>query len=269
VLYEALSGTSAYPEMPTYEQTIIKIVLERPKPLSEIAPWVPAEVAAVVHAALTHELDKRTADCGTFARQLVQTRAATDGGDALRGRTSTPQHVIRPPSDGSVKAVDTHSSTMQGPAVPTPAKAHVASTSTGVTLDPKESAPGLPKSRLGAGLALLGILSLLLIAGLALGVKRHLAGGDVVTAATQGLAASATTPTTVIPDIPSASASAPAPVMSAPSSSSSGASVAPAIAPVHRPPVGAPKTPAKPEASTSAAPAPKTQFGAAGVSTAY
>ncbi|HEX7603885.1 MAG TPA: serine/threonine-protein kinase, partial [Polyangiaceae bacterium] len=79
VLYEALAGVGAFPEMPTYEQTIIKIVTGQPKPLGEIAPWVSPELAEVVHASLTHDPEKRLPDCATFAQKLgeLQKRASS------------------------------------------------------------------------------------------------------------------------------------------------------------------------------------------------
>jgi eukaryotic-like serine/threonine-protein kinase len=71
VLYEILTGKPAYEEMATYEQTIIQIVTRRPAPLREVAPWVPPELADVVHAAMTHEIDARLADCGVLAKRLA------------------------------------------------------------------------------------------------------------------------------------------------------------------------------------------------------
>jgi serine/threonine protein kinase len=71
VLYEILAGQPAYEEKATYEQTIIQIVTRRPAALREVAPWVPPELAEVVHAALTPEIDARLADCGVLARRLA------------------------------------------------------------------------------------------------------------------------------------------------------------------------------------------------------
>ena len=80
VLYEILAGQPAYEEMPTYEQTIIQIVTRRPVALREVAPWVPPDLAAVVHAALTPEIDARLADCGVLARRLAAAGAGLDDG---------------------------------------------------------------------------------------------------------------------------------------------------------------------------------------------
>ena len=265
VLYEALAGVSAYPDMPTYEQTIIKIVLERPKPLSEIAPWVPAEIAAVVHAALTHDVGQRIADCGTFARQLTAAlRASAHLPRPSLPEPSGPQHVIRAPSTGSIRPADGLSSTMQGPSV---ASKTQASTGPGVALGPKT----LPRP-LGPILAIAGVLALLVIVGVAVGLKRHFAAAPVITATAQGLVSSAVAPTSpVSPQAEPSSAStllAPAvPPAAAPAIASSVAA-APALPPSTRH-GAAPKTAGKPGANGASEPAPKTQFGAAGVSTAY
>lgn len=76
VFYEMLAGRPAYPLLENYEQTIFSIVLRRPTPLREIAPWVPESVAVVVAQAMEPDLDKRIQDCATFARLLAE-RART------------------------------------------------------------------------------------------------------------------------------------------------------------------------------------------------
>jgi serine/threonine protein kinase len=74
VLYEMLAGRPAYPELPTYEAFIIHLVSHPPDPLSEVAPWVPAVLAKVVHDAIEHDLAKRIASCLDLARRLVEAR---------------------------------------------------------------------------------------------------------------------------------------------------------------------------------------------------
>jgi serine/threonine-protein kinase len=71
VLYEALAGAPAYPEAKTYEEVIMKILLERPKPLLEVAPWVPPELAEVIGDALQHDVKRRIPDCQAFANRLA------------------------------------------------------------------------------------------------------------------------------------------------------------------------------------------------------
>jgi len=99
VLYEALAGRSPYPEQETYEQTIIQIVTKRPTPLVEVAPWVPPRLAAIVHEALTPELDARLPDCGAFAHRLFELAPTSalpaigdvTGDSARRSRAATPK----------------------------------------------------------------------------------------------------------------------------------------------------------------------------------
>ncbi len=76
VFYEMLAGRPAYPLLENYEQTIFSIVLKRPAPLREIAPWVPESVAAIVAQAMEPELSQRIPDCVAFGRLLAE-RART------------------------------------------------------------------------------------------------------------------------------------------------------------------------------------------------
>jgi serine/threonine protein kinase len=69
VLYEMLAGRPAYPELATYEAFIIRLVSQPPDPLREVAPWVPASLAEVVHQALEHDAAKRPR-CIDLTRRL-------------------------------------------------------------------------------------------------------------------------------------------------------------------------------------------------------
>jgi serine/threonine-protein kinase len=59
VLYEALCGKTPYGHCDTIGALIIAIASERPRPVQEHAPWIPPEVASIVHRALVHEVDGR------------------------------------------------------------------------------------------------------------------------------------------------------------------------------------------------------------------
>jgi eukaryotic-like serine/threonine-protein kinase len=72
VLYEMLAGRPAYPELPTYEAFIIHLVSHPPDALRNVAPWVPAPLAAVVHQAIEHDLDRRIPSCGDLSRRLLE-----------------------------------------------------------------------------------------------------------------------------------------------------------------------------------------------------
>jgi len=69
VLYEMLSGALAF-EAPNYNSLIVKIVTSAPAPLAERAPEVPAELAAIVHRALTASLDERLPSMEAFLEAL-------------------------------------------------------------------------------------------------------------------------------------------------------------------------------------------------------
>ena len=72
VLYEMLSGKQAFELLENYEATIFAIVLKKPPPLTEIAPWVPGQLAAIVNKAMEKDVELRIPDCGTFAKLLSE-----------------------------------------------------------------------------------------------------------------------------------------------------------------------------------------------------
>ena len=79
VLYEMLAGRPAYPELPSYEQFIIYLVSNPPDPLSRVAPWVPEELAGVVHGAIEHDLTKRIPTCAELVKRLIQVHPIHSG----------------------------------------------------------------------------------------------------------------------------------------------------------------------------------------------
>ncbi|MBI2392518.1 MAG: serine/threonine protein kinase [Deltaproteobacteria bacterium] len=94
VLYEMLAGAPCYPHEWSYEETIIAIATGPEPRILEVAPWVPKEVAAVVDAALTRDLERRIPDCATFATML---------GDAMpqAARPRREESLYMEPSDFS------------------------------------------------------------------------------------------------------------------------------------------------------------------------
>jgi serine/threonine protein kinase len=72
VMYEALAGTPAYAELGSYQLTILKILQDKPLPLSRVAPWVPEALARVVHDAIEHDVGKRIQDCAAFAERIAE-----------------------------------------------------------------------------------------------------------------------------------------------------------------------------------------------------
>ena len=95
-LYEMLSGKQAYQQLDTYEQTIFAIVLKRPPPLEEIAPWVPAPLIGIVAKALEHDMDLRIPDCGTFAKLLYEAMPDAHGNLPKKARQDAPSRILRP-----------------------------------------------------------------------------------------------------------------------------------------------------------------------------
>jgi serine/threonine protein kinase len=70
MLYECLCGRPAYPELNSYQETLLHMVTERPPPLTSIAPWVSPAVVSVVDKLIVHDRDQRISDCITLIRHL-------------------------------------------------------------------------------------------------------------------------------------------------------------------------------------------------------
>jgi serine/threonine-protein kinase len=87
VLYEAFSGVPVFEEKPKFHETLLAIIEGERRPLLEVAPWVPPNVAAVVEAALVHDRDGRIPDCATFTRMLRDAFPSI-GADGTLGRSA-------------------------------------------------------------------------------------------------------------------------------------------------------------------------------------
>ena len=99
VLYEALTGTTPHAQAETIGEIIIQICATPPRPVQELAPWVPQAVADIVHKALALE------SCGSF-----RVRA----GD-VRGDPAAPPFRVHPrPVD--VRAFDSRGAEHSGSA---------------------------------------------------------------------------------------------------------------------------------------------------------
>jgi serine/threonine protein kinase len=243
VLYEMISGTSAYAELPTYEQTIIQIVTQKPKPLADLAPTVPRELAILVHDALTHDLAARLADCALFAQRLAAI------GD-LPEKQADSDAAIAPTIAASTAAS-------------TDSKSGSAQTNAGVSLN-------------GAPITSLGIpkrsLRPFVIAACAIAVVLVVLVAQHLTAPTKSITIAATpaTPSNIASAAPSSSTAivtmiAPITAASGSSVAADASSAAPKILPLKK------STTTKPTAKGNATSQPDApnQFGAAGVSTAF
>jgi eukaryotic-like serine/threonine-protein kinase len=71
VLYEAFSGTPPFADKGTYHGTILGILTTRPRLLHDVAPWVPAPVAAVVDAMLVHDKNARLPNAQSVTQRLL------------------------------------------------------------------------------------------------------------------------------------------------------------------------------------------------------
>jgi serine/threonine-protein kinase len=70
ILYECLCGRPAYPELKSYQETLLHMVSEKPAPVTTYAPWVPPSVVNIVEKLIVHDRDARMGDCITLIRHL-------------------------------------------------------------------------------------------------------------------------------------------------------------------------------------------------------
>jgi eukaryotic-like serine/threonine-protein kinase len=297
VLYEMLSGKQAYELLENYEQTIFAIVLRKPPPLTEIAPWVPEQIVGIVAKALEHDIELRIPDCGTFARLLADTARALE----LPVRAANaPVSLVRRNTSGSNPRIDldelgarpvivvsgnnkAHSGAATAPAfdvpdsVPRLPTAAAPPTVTGVAV--KTGGHGSleypeppPPKRSGSG----AVFAILFLGALSAGAAYVMMNGSPFAKRNTPVAAASSpsplaipSPIVEPPPVPSVSVSAPPPVASSAPSTKASAS---GTAHNNTKPV---KPGTKPSASASAAASattskpPDDQFGGTGVSNSY
>ncbi len=71
-LYETLSGRRAWQECTSLGEVIVAICTRPMRPLREVAPWVDARLAAIVHRGLALEPDRRWQDMSEVAAALTE-----------------------------------------------------------------------------------------------------------------------------------------------------------------------------------------------------
>jgi tRNA A-37 threonylcarbamoyl transferase component Bud32 len=267
VLYEALAGRTAYDARDTYEQMIVQIVTQKPRSIESIAPWVPAAIARVIESALTHDVATRMPDASSFAKQLAEA-----------GR------LPRTASDPDLAALAPRAAAGAGSGVGGPANPP---TGTGVVVGARsEHDAAAPRKRSPVGL--IALVAVGLVAAVVVGVMTR----GPSPAATPGGGLVASTMDAPAPASPSGS---PSPAGSAAgasttrlqplgSSSADSDGVAPAASASAAPkattattmasdagarPVARPLAGANPTVTPATTKAGTTQYGAAGVSTAY
>ena len=69
-LYETLTGTRPWAECSTIGELLLALYTKEVTPLQDHAPWVPPDLAAVVHKALQRDISRRFADAGEMAAAL-------------------------------------------------------------------------------------------------------------------------------------------------------------------------------------------------------
>jgi eukaryotic-like serine/threonine-protein kinase len=72
VIYEMLTGLVPYHRSETIHQLIMAICGELPPPIQDLAPWVPPEIAGVVHVAMQHDVAQRFRGAGAMLEQIKQ-----------------------------------------------------------------------------------------------------------------------------------------------------------------------------------------------------
>jgi serine/threonine-protein kinase len=84
VLYEQLCGRTPFHEIEALGSLIIAICGEPAPPIQRMAPWVPPQVATIVHKALTHRPDERFQSAHEMFRAL---KAVLPGGSSAIERS--------------------------------------------------------------------------------------------------------------------------------------------------------------------------------------
>lgn len=108
LLFKALTGRTPHDEHDTVGQLIVAIVSESPPSAQNFAPWVPPDVAAVVHRALQTKPDRRYP---TVSAMLDDVRALLPDGWELRPEMLSPmtdreRGSVRPRRSSQPGAVD-------------------------------------------------------------------------------------------------------------------------------------------------------------------
>ena len=116
VLYRCLTGTPAYSASSSIIDLAMEICAAPPRPVQDVAPWIPAEVAALVHRTLQLAPEDRLADMGAM---LDAIKPLLPGGWALREDMLVPldaavraevaprfEHVPRADTTGSLAGAE-------------------------------------------------------------------------------------------------------------------------------------------------------------------
>lgn len=92
VLYEILAGKTPYSHCESLGELILEICSSSPRLVQDFSPWVPPEVAAVVHRALTMDVNRRYA---SVSDMLAEIRQLLPQGMALDQSALVPMLEVR------------------------------------------------------------------------------------------------------------------------------------------------------------------------------
>ena len=171
VLYEMLSGRTPYHHIDALGELIIAICSEPPRPIQDFAPWISAEVAAIVHKALKAQPNDRFQ---TAAEMLEAIKALQADGfeideSMLVSLSETQRNLVAkrlsmpPPPTMEVA----HQPNVSAQSVPPPALTQAGGGTTGGLAAPTERNPQL-KRKSSAGLVVAGAaLSIAVFGGVA------------------------------------------------------------------------------------------------------
>jgi eukaryotic-like serine/threonine-protein kinase len=198
VLYKLLCGQTPHAHLQTLGQVILAICSHPPRPLQELAPWVPPDVARIVHRALLPDPGQRFQ---TAYEMYAALHASAEGPSNLRRvdimpLSSTQRMRVEPPA-GAYR-----------PDVPTSGTQH------GMTQSPAATPPPPRSNALVVAMVAAGMMAAVGLAGIgAAVVAKPKAASDV---APVGSGAGSATPTPVAPSTgepPSTASGAAAPAV--------------------------------------------------------
>jgi serine/threonine-protein kinase len=269
LVYEILAGRRPYEDRDTYEQMIIQIATQKPRPLRSVAPWVSEAIAHVVEATLVHDVAARTQTAAQFAAELAA--AAKDTANASVSVSAL-----------AAAAAATEAASPSG-AVRTPSAAELAIATAKTEMDASVPARAEARGRPAAAAAAV-VLALVVVAGVVSFVRRVPApttgSGLVVSGEMRAPMPAALVPVAQSSGAVLASTDAggpgnePASAAAAPTASSAATAGAAAPSAPPRPRGGSPGARPSPGAAPPPRPSPPpspapNQYGGAGVSTTY
>jgi serine/threonine-protein kinase len=235
VLFECICGASPYPEMPTYEQTILQIMTRPPPRISQVVPQVHPELDQLCADMMAHDPALRPRDMFAVRERILRVFPEIDGGRlpmrSLTNEVGLEATVAASGASGDFRAmVDAARAALPPSGVGAAPRAPYSQpgTNPGVSVDSQPQLPeeesiadvaGVPPRRSGSALigAVAAIAVLLGVAGAAVFKMRASEPPSAPASGGYGLVQStvATTPAAAAAPAPAASSAAPVPAETA------------------------------------------------------